>query len=253
MKKIIAITNQKGGVGKTTTTLNLGEALSNKGHKVLIIDLDPQGDMSKVASGGESRFDRSIKELFEKKNETNINDLISPIDGFDNFYFIPADIRLSRVIERGLTLSFREVRLTNHLKKIEIDFDYIILDCPPNLSLTTINAIVAADIYLAPINSGVFALDGLEDLLEALDETNQNSSLEFYAFRTDVAVQNTIINSAVSEDLLNIVGERVLKSKIRRSEHIGQALFMHKTIAKYKKSSLVINDYKSLANEILDL
>jgi len=251
--KTIAILNQKGGVGKTTTTINLADTLVKLGNKVLVIDLDPQGNLSKVVSGGEVRFNPNVMDLFAKDNKADIQSMIRSAYDCDKFFYIPTDIRLSRVIEAGLTLSFREVRLTNHLKKINDDFDYILLDCPPNLSLTTTNAIVAADLFLMPVNSGVFALDGLEDLLDALNEVNQERKLNYYVFRNEVANQNKVINGAIEEDLIQISEGRILKSSIRRSEHIGQASFMSLPLSKYKKGSAAINDYKALAKEITEL
>ncbi|MCD9496851.1 ParA family protein [Photobacterium carnosum] len=253
MAKVIAILNQKGGVGKTTTTINLADTLSQQRYKVLVIDLDPQGNLSKVVSGGDVRFECNVMDLFSKENKSDINEMIRAVNGSEYFFYIPTDIRLSRVIESGLTLSFREVRLTKHLNKIKNDFDFIILDCPPNLSLTTTNAIVAADLFLMPINSGVFALDGLEDLLDALNEVTQDKTLNYYVFRNEVAVKNKIINGAIKEDLEQIAKERILKTVIRRSEHIGQASFMSLPVSKYKQGSTAINDYKSLAKEILTL
>lgn len=251
--KTIAILNQKGGVGKTTTTINLADTLVKLGNKVLVIDLDPQGNLSKVVSGGEVRFNPNVMDLFAKDNKADIQSMIRSAYDDDKFFYIPTDIRLSRVIEAGLTLSFREVRLTNHLKRINDDFDYILLDCPPNLSLTTTNAIVAANLFLMPVNSGVFALDGLEDLLDALNEVNQERKLNYYVFRNEVANQNKVINGAIEEDLIQISEGRILKSSIRRSEHIGQASFMSLPLSKYKKGSAAINDYKALAKEITEL
>lgn len=251
--KTIAVLNQKGGVGKTTVTINLADVLAKQGKQVLVVDLDPQGNLSKVVSGGEVRFDPNVMDLFAKDNKADVRAMVRSAYDSENFFYIPTDIRLSRVIEAGLTLSFREVRLTNHLNKLKDDFDYILLDCPPNLSLTTTNAIVAADLFLMPVNSGVFALDGLEDLLDALNEVSQDQSLNYYIFRNEVAAQNKVINGAIDEDLLQIAEGRILKTSIRRSEHIGQASFMSMPLSQYKKGSTAINDYKSLAKEIIGL
>ncbi len=253
MAKIIAVANQKGGVGKTTTTINLGDTLAKKGQRVLVVDLDPQGNLSKVVSGGEVKFDPNVMDLFAKDNKADIAQMIRPVEGSDGFYYIPTDIRLSRVIESGLTLSFREVRLSRHLEKIAAQFDFILLDCPPNLSLTTTNAIVAADLFLIPVNSGVFALDGLEDLLDALNEVSQAESLNYYVFRNEVAAQNKVINGAIDEDLKQIAAPRILNARVRRSEHIGQASFMSLPLSRYKKGSTAINDYNSLAKELVEL
>ncbi|EJV0278763.1 TPA: ParA family protein [Vibrio parahaemolyticus] len=253
MAKIIALLNQKGGVGKTTTAINLSDTLSNQGYRVLGIDLDPQGNFSKVVSNGEVRFEKNVMHLFLKDNTTNIAELIHSSEDNERFFYIPTDIRLSRVIESGLTLSFREHRLSKHLDKVKNQFDYIILDCPPNLSLTTTNAIVAADLFLMPVNSGVFALDGLEDLLAALQEVGQGEDLPYYVFRNEVATQNKKINTAIDEDLISIANDRVLNSSIRRCEDIGQASFMSLPLSKYKKGSVAVNDYKALAREVRDL
>ncbi|MGI9920383.1 ParA family protein [Vibrio owensii] len=253
MSKVIALLNQKGGVGKTTTAINLSDILANQGFNVLGIDLDPQGNFSKVISGGEVRFQKNVMQLFLKDSSVDISQLVITSECNDNFSYIPTDIRLSRVIESGLTLSFREHRLSKHLEKVKEQYDFIVLDCPPNLSLTTTNAIVAADLFLMPVNSGVFALDGLEDLLDALNEVGQGAELNYYVFRNEVAVKNKKINSAIDEDLLDIASSRVLKTSIRRCEDIGQASFMSLPLSKYKKGSVAINDYRALVKEILEL
>ncbi|MCW8349089.1 ParA family protein [Vibrio sp. ZSDZ65] len=251
--KIIALLNQKGGVGKTTTAINLSDTLAKQGFRVLGIDLDPQGNFSKVVSGGEVRFEKNVLQLFQKDNNVDISQLITLSPHSDDFFYIPTDIRLSRVIESGLTLSFRELRLSKHLNSVKADFDFIILDCPPNLSLTTTNAIVAADLFLMPVNSGVFALDGLEDLLDALQEVSQGQELHYYVFRNEVAAVNKKINNAIDEDLLEIASQRVLRTTIRRSEDIGQASFMYLPLSQYKNGSVAINDYRALVKEITSL
>ncbi|SON51576.1 ParA family protein [Vibrio tapetis] len=253
MAKVIALLNQKGGVGKTTTAINLSDTLANQGFKVLGIDLDPQGNFSKVVSGGEASFQKNVMQLFLKDNNVDISQLITISKDTHNFSYIPTDIRLSRVIESGLTLSFREHRLSKHLDKIKEQYDFIILDCPPNLSLTTTNAIVAADLFLMPVNSGVFALDGLEDLLDALNEVGQGEMLNYYVFRNEVAVTNKKINAAIDEDLSYIASNRVLNTSVRRCEEIGQASFMSLPLSKYKKGSVAINDYKALVKEVLNV
>jgi chromosome partitioning protein len=253
MAKIFALLNQKGGVGKTTTAINLSDTLARQGYRVLAIDLDPQGNFSKVISGGDVRFEKNVLQLFLKDNRIDIQELITQSKICENLFYIPTDIRLSRVIESGLTLSFREQRLSKHLDKIKRQFDFIILDCPPNLSLTTTNAIVAADMFLMPVNSGVFALDGLEDLLDALEEVGQGELLNYHVFRNEVAASNKKINKAIGEDLSQIASDRILNSSIRRCDDIGQASFMSMPLSKYKKGSVAINDYKSLAREVLQL
>lgn len=252
--KTLAVINQKGGVGKTTTVINLSAQLASQGKRVLVIDLDPQANLTVVMTGGEYQFEHSIADVFESSKKCPIRKVVIPATfkgkSAENLYICPTDIRLSRVIEQSLTKVHRERILLKELETLESDFDLVILDCPPNLSLTSVNAMMAADMFLIPIDGGSFSLNGLADLLDALEEVKETNEVNFAVFRNEFAKTNKLINNFLDEQLLSLEG-KVLTTTIRRSEDIGQASVSGKTLLDFKPSSTTLIDYKSLAKEVM--
>ncbi|MDD9196846.1 ParA family protein [Aliivibrio sp. S3MY1] len=254
--RIISVANQKGGVGKTTTVINVAAELARK-KRTLIIDLDPQGNTSKALSCGVGEFDFELSSayLFDKPKIANIKDTIRPAlageKEIENLYLIPADIQLSRVIETSLTKINRERILSRHLAEINTLFDFVILDTPPNLSLTTLNAIQCSDLVLIPVDSGAFSIDGVSPLLDALDEIKEGDS-NYKIFRNEVDSRNGLINGFLDAELKH-VAENVLSSSVRRSEHISQANALSNPVRFYKSGSTVVNDYKRLTQEIINV
>ncbi|ARR51698.1 ParA family protein (plasmid) [Photobacterium damselae subsp. damselae] len=252
--KVIAIINQKGGVGKTTTAINLSAQYAKEGKRTLVIDLDPQGNLSTVLSGGEFEFATTVADVFESAKKHPIISAIIPAiaagNPVTNLSLCPADIRLSRVIEQSLTKIHRERILLKQLETIRDDYDLVILDCPPNLSLTSVNAMMAADLFLIPVDGGSFSLNGLADLLDALEEVKETDDVNFAVFRNEYAKANKVINNFLDEQLDSLEG-KVLKSVIRRTEAIGQASVCGEPLLTYKSGSTAINDYKALAKEVL--
>ncbi len=254
--KIISLANQKGGVGKTTTIVNLSSELAKK-HKVLVIDLDPQGNCSKTLSNGQTSFEfnETIACLFDKPKTVKISDLILPTyagkELIHNLFLIPADYQLSRVIETSLTKINRERILEKHLKNIADDFDFVLLDTPPNLSLTTLNAIQASELILIPVDSGAYSLDGISPLLDAVDEIKDDEG-NYRILRNEIDSRNTLINSYIDNEL-DVVRDCVLSTVIRRSEHLSQANALSLPIRFYKKGSVINNDYSALVKEIINV
>lgn len=249
---IISAANQKGGVGKTTTLVNLGAELARK-RKVLVIDLDPQGNCSKTLTGQRDfKFEDTIAAMFDKPKIVSIVSLIQPakLDDLpiDNLDIVPADFQLSRIIETSLTKINRERILEKQLAKLGNVYDFILLDTPPNLSLTTLNAIQASDLILIPVDSGAFSLDGISPLLEAVSEIKDDEA-NYLILRNEVDSRNTIINEFIEEEL-DIAQDKVLPFTIRRSEHVGQANAVSSPVRFYKSGSLVNNDYRKLATFI---
>lgn len=253
--RVISAANQKGGVGKTTTLVNLGAELARK-RRVLVIDLDPQGNCTKTLTGERHfKFDETVAAMFDKPKLVSIVDLVRPavLDGspIENLDVVPADFQLSRVIETSLTKINRERILEKQLVKLGGNYDFILLDTPPNLSLTTLNAIQASDLILIPVDSGAFSLDGISPLLEAVSEIKDDEA-NYLILRNEVDVRNTIINEFIEEEL-EITQEKVLDVSIRRSEHVSQANAVSAPVRFYKAGSLVNNDYRKLASVIVGL
>ncbi|KOO15530.1 chromosome partitioning protein ParA [Vibrio xuii] len=251
---VISAANQKGGVGKTTTLVNLAAELTRR-KKVLIIDLDPQGNCSKTLTGQRNfKFEDTIAAMFDKPKVVSIVDLVRPalLDGYSirNLDIVPADFQLSRIIETSLTKINRERILEKQLSKLVDIYDFILLDTPPNLALTTLNAIQASDLILIPVDSGAFSLDGISPLLEAVSEIKDDDA-NYLILRNEVDQRNSIINEFIEEEL-EVAQDKVLPVSIRRSEHVGQANAVSAPVRFYKAGSLVNNDYRKLASIIIE-
>lgn len=252
--KVIAITNQKGGCGKTTTCINLGTQFAASGKRTLIIDVDHQADSTKVLSGDHYEFALTVADLFSNQKidvskaiqAAVVNDTMIP-----NLDFIPSHITLSRVIEQSLTRVHRERILERHLKKLSHHYDLILIDCPPSLSLGVTNAMMVADLFLIPIDGGRFALDGLSDLLDAIEEVKERDDFNFAVFRNEFAIQNKLMNTFLEEQL-EPIKNHVLTAVIRRAEVIGQASVTAQPVLYYAKDSNVVDDYQQLAQQVLE-
>lgn len=252
--KVIAITNQKGGCGKTTTCINLGAQLADLGHKTLIVDVDHQADSTKVLSGDHYEFDVTVADLFANQKadaKAAVQQAMADENPIDNLFFIPSHITLSRVIEQTLTRVHRERILQRHLKQLTDDFDFILIDCPPSLSLGVTNAMMVADLFLIPVDGGRFALDGLSDLLDAIEEVKETSDLNFAVFRNEYAGQNKLMNEFLNEQLESIK-DHVLTASVRRAEAVGQASVTAQPLRCYAPGSAVANDYRELADQVLE-
>lgn len=243
---IYSIANQKGGVGKTTTCLNLSFALSKLGKKVLAVDFDPQANLT--SGFGVNSSQKGIYELFSEGK--NLNEIIKKIN--DNLYLIPSNFELSGFIEEIKDERDKENILKKTLKDLK-DFDYILIDTPPSLSLLTVNALTASNSVIIPVQSEYYSLEGLSHLLKVIKRVKDflNPSLKIRGFLITLFDKRLKLSYAIEEELRRAFKEKVFKTIIPRSVRIAEAPSFGKSIFDYAPDSAGAIAYFELAKEIL--
>ncbi len=250
MGKIISICNQKGGTGKTTTTVNLSHALTDLGKKVLIVDNDPQGNATSGVGVNKNEILLSVYDLLINKAKAQ-EALISNV--YPNLDLIPCNINLTGAeIELVGALS-RETRLKKALDPIKNNYDYIFIDSPPSLGLLTLNALVASDSIIIPIQCEFYALEGVSQLLNTLNLITEglNSNLAIAGVLLTMADFRTNLTTEVINEIKNYFKDKVFKTIIPRNIKLSEAPSFGKPIAIYDGSSIGAKRYKELAEEIL--
>jgi chromosome partitioning protein len=250
--KIVAIANQKGGVGKTTTAVNLGSALAELGHRILLVDLDPQANATS-SLGLEGMDGTSLYEPL--LGDASITEKILPTER-DGFFIVPADLDLAGAEVEIARMPNHLTRLAETLKPLQTDdtFDFVLLDCPPSLGILMTNALAAADELLTPIQCEYFALEGLVKivrLIEQVRDSGANGRLELGGIVMTMFDSRTNLSSQVVSEVREHFGERVYETVIPRSVRLSEAPSFGKSILEYDPNGAGANAYRALAREFL--
>ena len=251
MGRIIAIANQKGGVGKTTTAINLSACLAEKGQKVLAIDMDPQGNMSSGLGLDKDSIDKTIYDMIIGEND--VEEVIDH-GTIDNLDILPSNVDLSAVEIELIDVDNKEFIVKDAIQKIRDNYDYIIIDCPPSLSLLTINAMTTADSVLVPIQCEYYALEGLSQLIHTVELVKErlNSILEIegvvftmYDARTNLSLQDV-------ENVKDNLQQNIYKTIIPRNIRLAEAPSYGTPINQYDPKSAGAESYMRLAEEVIE-
>lgn len=247
---IISITNQKGGVGKTTTAINLAAALAQKGHKTLLIDLDPQGNSTM------SYLDRKTveKSMFEVLTDPDVKlkDVLRP-SGLPNLDIAPARISLAKIESKLLGEIDGHFRLREKLDGVRRKYDAVLIDTPPTLGMITVNAMVASTHVLIPIQSSYFALEGTDDLLETIDKikARPNPSLRILGVVITLHDKRTVIGKDVYDQIKGVFGDKIFKTTISKSVRLEESPAHQESIFTFAPRSSGAAEYYSLSEEVL--
>lgn len=250
MAKIIAVANQKGGVGKTTTTVNLVACLAELGKKVLMIDTDPQGNATSGFSINKVEQEKTIYELLI--GECAVNDCIIK-DVMPNVSVMPANVNLAAAEIELIGIKDKEFILKNELEYIEDQYDYILIDCPPALNTLTLNAMTTASSIIVPIQCEYLALEGLSDLVTTINLVKErlNPSLDLEGIVFTMYDSRTILSQDVVENVTSHFPNKTYETKIPRNVRLSEAPSFGKPVIAYDSKSAGAESYRSLAKEVV--
>ena len=249
--KIIAMCNQKGGVGKTTSTINLGAALAEYGRRVLLVDFDPQGALSVGLGVNPMELDLTVYNLLMERGMAADEVLLKT--AVPNMDLLPSNIDLSAAEVQLVSEVARESTLQRALKPLMADYDYIVIDCQPSLGLLTVNALTASDSVVVPLECEYFALRGVALLKDTIDKVQErlNPRLKIDGILGTMYDSRTMHSREVMETLVNGWGDRVFHSVIRRTVKFADSTVVGEPITEYASSSTGADSYRMLAKEVL--
>jgi chromosome partitioning protein len=247
---ILAIANQKGGVGKTTTSINLAAALAQKGYETLLIDLDPQGNAT-LSFLDPEQIQTSIYEVLTEEDRT-VKDAICKT-AYKHLSVVPARINLAKFESKLLGDIDSHFRLKDRLKSVVGGFKYIIIDTPPTLGLLTVNSLVASTHLLVPIQSSYFALEGTDDLLETVEKIRgrANPNLEFLGVVITIHDKRTILGRDIRNHIHEVFGKKVFRTIISRSVRLEESPAYKEPIFTFAPHSTGALEYYKLSEEVI--
>lgn len=252
MSRIIAIANQKGGVGKTTTCINLSAYLAQAGKKVLVIDSDPQGNTSSGLGVDKDNISSSYYELL--LGEVEFKDVCIKTECMDNLFILPSNVDLAGAEIELIGLDNREYILKNILNDVKSDYDFIIIDCPPSLNILTLNALTASNSVLVPLQCEYYALEGLSQLLHTISLVQKKLNPDLYIEGVVFTMYDarTNLSMQVVEEVKKYLGKNVYRSIVPRNVRLSEAPSHGIPINLYDPKSKGAEAYELLAQEVLE-
>jgi len=248
---VLAIANQKGGVGKTTTAINLAAALALRGRRTLLIDLDPQANTS-MSYVDLREVQRSMYDVFVDTS-VRLKDVIvsTPIESLS---IAPARIALAKLEARMTGELDAPFRLKDQLKEVQDEFPYVVIDCPPALGLLTVNALVAATHLLIPIQSSYFALEGTDDLLETIEKVRQRPNPELRILGVVITMHDkrTALGRDIRDQIRKVFGDKVFRTVISKSVRLEESPAYRESIFTFAPDSSGATEYYRLCEEVMD-
>lgn len=251
MGRIIAVANQKGGVGKTTTAINLSAALAEKGKKVLLIDIDPQGNATSGVGVDKNQVENTVYDLI--LGEISIQSCIEYTE-FENLHLIPSNVDLAAAEIELIGISEKEFIIKREVEKIRDRYDFILIDCPPSLNLLTINAMTTADTVLVPIQCEYYALEGLSQLIHTINLVKErlNPYLDIEGIVFTMFDARTNLSLQVVENVRANVKQKVYSTIIPRNVRLAEAPSHGYPITIYDAKSTGAESYRALAEEVIN-